>query len=65
MGESEAPIMTKREAELLEHIIRSLSEDEYHHLVFGWLPTGCNGTLWFHMNPRRKFHDDFADEKVE
>lgn len=44
--------MTKREAELLEHIIRSMSGDEYQRSVFGWLPGGCNGPLWDWMRQR-------------
>jgi len=50
--------MTRREAELLEHIIRSLSTAEHHGLVFGWVPTGCDGLLWDYMQPRHKSRDD-------
>ena len=50
--------MTKREAELLEHIILSLTNREYQRVVFGWLPGGCDGPLWDYMQPRHKSGDD-------
>jgi hypothetical protein len=51
--------MTKREAELLEHIIRLLTNREYQRVVFGWLPGGCDGPLWDYMQLRHhKSGDD-------
>jgi hypothetical protein len=46
-------MITKRDAELVEKIVRSLGEDRYWRLV-KWLTHGCDGPLWDHMQPRRR-----------
>jgi hypothetical protein len=44
---------TKRETEILEQIISSMTENEYWGLV-GWLGDGCDGPLWECLRPRRR-----------
>lgn len=38
-------MMTKREAEIIEQIVRSMTEREYWGLV-GWLSNATEGPLW-------------------
>jgi hypothetical protein len=44
-------MITKREAELIEQIVRSMTGNEYWNLV-GWLSGGGEGPLW-RPRPRR------------
>jgi hypothetical protein len=53
--------MTKREAEIIEQIVRSMTEREYWDLV-GWLANGIEGPLW---EPRRKTADDRRKAAVD
>jgi hypothetical protein len=42
---------TKREAEIVEQIVGSMSEREYWGLV-GWLGDGTKGSLWDYLRAR-------------
>jgi hypothetical protein len=44
---------TKRDAEIIEQIVRSMTENGYWGLV-GWLSCGGEGPLWECLRPRRR-----------
>jgi hypothetical protein len=44
---------TKREAEIVEQIVCSMTKNEYWGLV-GWLSSGGEGPLWGCLRPRRR-----------
>jgi hypothetical protein len=44
---------TKREAEIVEQIVCSMTKNEYWGLV-GWLSSGGEGPLWECLRPRRR-----------
>jgi hypothetical protein len=44
--------VTKREAEMIEEIVRSMNERQYWKLV-GWLSQACEGSLWDCVRPYR------------
>jgi hypothetical protein len=53
---------TKREAEIIEQIVSSMTENEYWGLV-GWLSNACEGPLWKCLRrPRRRVEDSAAAE---
>ena len=45
--------MTKRDAEIIEEIVRSMNEREYWGLV-NWLSNACEGPLWHCLRPPTK-----------
>jgi hypothetical protein len=45
--------MTKRDAEIIEEITRSMNEREYWALV-NWLSNACEGPLWHWVRPPTK-----------
>jgi hypothetical protein len=45
--------MRKHEAEFVEQLVRSLSEQHYWGLVH-WLAGGCNGSLWSYVQPAKR-----------
>jgi hypothetical protein len=49
--------MTKREAEMVEQIIRRMNERQYWKLI-GWLSQACKGSLWEWVRPYRKAGQD-------
>ena len=44
---------TKREAEIVEQIVSSMTKNEYWGLV-GWLSSGGEGPLWKCLRPRKR-----------
>jgi hypothetical protein len=44
---------TKREAELVGHIIHSMTEREYQCFM-AWMSNGCDGALWEYLRPRKR-----------
>ena len=42
--------LRKRDVDVIEHVIRSMSGRDYSALV-NWLAQGCDGSLWEHLRP--------------